>query len=113
LNYFFLAATLLKAIQQLVNLFLIGGYAFKGEVRVDPSLLASNSDNASGSKYVISLTSPVILWGARVLEFEREPLTNDFLLKTVTELIRRSGYKTKDVQTKFEGNSEEITITIV
>jgi hypothetical protein len=66
----------------------------------------------SGTKFVISLNAPAILWGGRVLQMEGEPLSNDFLLKAVTELIRRSGYGVSS-STKYDGTTEEILVMIV
>jgi hypothetical protein len=73
---------------------------------------ATAATTASGTKFVVTLQAPVILWGGQVLQTEGEPLSNDFLLKTVTELIARAGYQCTS-STKFDGISEVITITIV
>lgn len=100
--------TLLSAIQKLVNLFLINGYA----LRADVSMVPSEKAIASGTKYVVNLQAPAILWSGTVLQMEKEPLSNDFLLKTLTEFIGRAGYKINS-STKFDGTSEEIVFTIV
>jgi hypothetical protein len=77
---------------------------------MDP--IATAATDSSGTKFVVTLQAPAILWGGRVLQIEGEPLSNDFLLKTLTELIARAGYRCKS-STKFDGISEDITITIV
>jgi len=98
------SSTLLSSgIRQIVSLFLINGYAFNGEVV---------ENDAVSKKYVITLNAPVTLWGGKVLQLEGEPLDNDFLLKTITEYIRRSGYSKIKSSTKFNGSMQEITITV-
>jgi hypothetical protein len=67
---------------------------------------------ASGTKFVVTLQAPAILWGGRVLQIEGDPLSNDFFLKTVTELITRAGYQCIS-STKFDGIFEDIALTIV
>jgi hypothetical protein len=42
---------------------------------------------------------------------ERATVSNDFVLKAATELIRRAGY-TLSSSIKYEGTDEEISITI-
>ncbi|KAL3923519.1 MAG: hypothetical protein SGILL_001609 [Bacillariaceae sp.] len=101
--------TLFSAIQKLVNLFLINGYAFRADVSMIPS---DEKGSAKGTKYVINLQAPAILWSGTVLKMEKEPLSNDFLLKTMTELIGRAGYRITS-STKFDGTSEEIVATVV
>ena len=99
------SVALLSAIQQIITLFLINGYAFKGDV-------VSVSDSTSAlAKYVITLTAPVTLWGSRILQLEGDPLDNNFLLKAVAEYIRRSGYETTS-KTKFDGPTQKITLTV-
>ncbi|KAG7355975.1 hypothetical protein IV203_000661 [Nitzschia inconspicua] len=100
-------ASLLSAIQKLLNLFLINGYAFKGD-----AVMSSPTATAVGTNYHVTLQAPAILWGGRVLQSEGQPLSNDFLLKAVAELIGRSGYRCTS-STKFDGVSEEITVTII
>jgi len=98
------SSTLLSSgIRQIVSLFLINGYAFNGEVV---------ENDAVSKKYVITLNAPVILWGGKALQFEGEPLDNDFLLKTIIEYIRRSGYSKIKSSSKFNGSMQEITITV-
>jgi hypothetical protein len=74
--------------------------------------MTTSSATASGTKFVITLQAPAILWGGKVLQSEGEPLSNDFLLKTVATLIGRTGYQCTSA-TKFDGVSEEITVTII
>jgi hypothetical protein len=99
---------ILEAIQQLLNLFLINGYAFGAEVNIDPS----STGSTHGTKYTITLNAPVTLWGGQVLQQENVPLNNNFVLKTVTELLNRSGYKCSSA-IKYDGSKEIITVTII
>jgi hypothetical protein len=87
----FLAA-LVAAIRQLLNLFLIGGYAFRGTVStVVPPPNDDSTGVTIGTKILVTLNAPAILWGGRVLQLEGEPLSNDFFAKTAVELIGRAG----------------------
>jgi len=97
------SSTLFLGIRQIVKLFLINGYAFNGEV--------VENDGVT-KKYVITLNAPVTLWGGKALQLEGEPLDNDFLLKTITEYIRRSGYSKIKSSTKFNGSTQEITLPV-
>ena len=65
---------ILSALQQLVKLFLVNGYAWDGGVaRVETS-------SASGQQqFCLTLTSPASLWGTRSLQQEGRPLLNDYL----------------------------------
>ena len=109
------SSTLLLGIQQIVTLFLINGYAFKGEVVVesnDGDKKSSTGRKSLFAKYVITLNAPVTLWGGKALQLEGDPLDNDFILKTITEYIRRSGYNNIKSSIKFDGSTEEVTITV-
>jgi hypothetical protein len=45
----------------------------------------------AGTKMLVTLNAPAILWGGRILQSERDPLSNDFFTKTAVELIGRAG----------------------
>lgn len=66
----------------------------------------------NGITLMISLNSPATLWGGKILLSEKATLTNNFLLKAVTELIKRAGYLSSS-SSKYDGTSEYITISIV
>jgi hypothetical protein len=95
-------ATILAAVRQLVNLFLLNGYALGGSVSMT---------NENGTKIVISLNSPATLWGGKILQSEGAKLSNNFLLKAATELIKRAGYSSSS-SVKYDATSEDITISI-
>jgi hypothetical protein len=46
---------------------------------------------ATGTKFVVTINTPAILWGGRILQLEGDPLSNDFFTKTAVELIGRAG----------------------
>jgi hypothetical protein len=81
-----------------------------GSVSIVPS--DSNQVSSSGAKIIISLNAPVTLWGGTILQMEGAALNNDFLQKTVMELLKRAGYLSTS-QVKYDGLREELTITIV
>jgi hypothetical protein len=101
-------ALLLEAIRQLVNLFLIGGYAFDAVVTMQPSTTGS----IRGTEYTITLSSPVTLWGGQVLQKEGSAINNSFVQKTVTEFLRRSSCMCTST-IKYDGTKEVITVTII
>jgi hypothetical protein len=106
------AVALLAGLRQIVQLFLINGYAFKGEVN---SVKSSGSTGGAGAilaTYKVSLSAPATLWSGKVLQTEGDPLDNDFLLMTMNEFIKRSGYETTKSVIKYDGANEEITINI-
>lgn len=94
---------ILATVRQLVNVFLINGYAMGGSVSMSKE---------NGTKIVISLNSPATLWGGKILQSERAKLNNNFLLKAAMELVNRAGYYSASSSIKYDGTSEEITITI-
>eukprot|EP00536_Pseudo-nitzschia_multiseries_P002539 jgi/Psemu1/294852/fgenesh1_pm.34_\ len=100
---------LLLGIRQIVNIFLISGYAFRGDVA---TVASGTSSSAALATYAITLNAPATLWSGKVLQSEGDPLNNNFLVKTLAEYIRRSGYQKIDYSIKYEGTNEEITITV-
>jgi len=103
------AVALLSALRQILQLFLINGYAFKGEANL---VVEATGGNNNFGVYKITLTAPATLWSGRVLQAEGDPLDNDFLLMTMNEYIRRKGYKTTKSVIKYDGGAEELTITV-
>ena len=100
-------AALLAAMQQLVNLFLVNGYAFSGKVSIE----RQPGTTTRGTIFLITLNAPATLWGGRILQMEGAPLSNDFLVKAVKEYINRVGYNVLTA-IKYDGSTEEIAITI-
>ena len=97
-----------KALQQLVNLFLIGGYAFGADVYMEPS----STGSARGTKYTITLNAPATLWGGEVLQQEGAAVNNSFVLKAVTEFLKRSGSMSSST-IRYDGTKEIDTVTLI
>lgn len=70
------STTMLPAVNQIINLFLISGYAVSGTATLSPAYDA----------LTITLTNPATLWGERSLK--KYPVTNCFLLKTVLSYLQ-------------------------
>lgn len=102
------AETLLAALKQLVNLFLINGYAYSGNA----TLSSKRVGFASGTTFKITLVAPATLWGGKVLQGDGEKLNNSFFTKTATELITRAGYRSSSSVT-YDGSNEEVSITLM
>ena len=102
--------SVLAAIQQLVNLFLLNGFAFEGRA----SIVADHQEfsGATGAQYKLDLVAPATIWGARALEQEGAKVTNSFVFKAVTELVHRAGYEILSSSIKYEGSTEEIVFAI-
>jgi hypothetical protein len=70
-------AQVLMALTQLVNLFLVNGFAWDGSTalrRPSNSILS-----ASGSEYCLTLVSPATIWGGHALSREKAVVCNNFL----------------------------------
>lgn len=89
---------------QLVNLFLINGFAWEGKVELTAA--ATSSLDATGATFCLKLVSPATIWGNKSLQLQRTQLQNDFLLKAATQLVQRMGYAVASSSVKFEGNNE-------
>ena len=104
------ANTLLAAIKQMVALFLVEGFAFGGEAKMQ-------SDNASGAaagvQFTITFTSPVTLWSGQSLKAKNAVLLNDFALKTVKAMMSRAGYTVVNDTVKYVNNQEITTFTVL
>lgn len=104
------SATLLVGLKQLVNLFLVNGYAFNGSV----SILSDSRDStsAAGAKFLLSLNSPATIWSSKILQAEGAKVSNSFLTKAATEFVRHTGYKVSST-IKYDGTTENITIIVL
>lgn len=125
---------LLASLKQLVNLFLLSGYAFGGNVSIAKE--GESLGSAKGTKFAIRLDAPatrkccmmyrisacihrltdvfvcLTVWSGKVLQADGAKLSNSFLTKAATELINRAGYQVSSA-IKYEGTSENIAITIL
>jgi len=96
------ATTVLASIKQLVNLFLVSGFAWDGSA----SMLGNN-------EFSITFTSPATLWSGQSLKAKNKSvLINDFALKTVRALLSRAGYKLAKASVKYANNQEITTFTL-
>jgi hypothetical protein len=108
----------LKSLQQLVNLFLLNGFAFDGKVELKKDGVDGKKGRVYGSQYVVTLTAPANLWSGKSLQQLRKkknyanptpaPPTNDFLHKTAKVLLHRAGFDEVISSVKYT-TSEEIT----
>mmetsp|Transcript_17541 Transcript_17541/g.37924 ORF Transcript_17541/g.37924 Transcript_17541/m.37924 type:complete len:408 (+) Transcript_17541:18-1241(+) len=106
------ADTLLASVKQMVNLFVISGFAWDGNA----SMLKSNERNAAGGvQFSITFTSPATLWSGQSLKMKKGDalLMNDFALKTVRVMMSRAGYSVVNASVKYANNQEITTFTVV
>ncbi|KAL7524837.1 hypothetical protein ACHAXR_000737, partial [Thalassiosira sp. AJA248-18] len=107
------ANTLLAAIKQMVNLFLVSGFAWDGNaVLLNNDGIQSNED-AAGAQFSITFTSPATLWSGQSLKAKKAILTNDFALKTVKIMMSRAGYDIANDSVKYANNQEITTFTVI
>jgi hypothetical protein len=132
---------LLASIKQLVNLFVISGFAWDGNAsilmptggrkqreqpsssRISSSINGGGGDDddddnrrvstAAGAQFVITLTSPATLWSGRSVKARNAILKNDFVYKTVCELLSRAGYGTRDASVEYDNYQEITTFTMI
>jgi hypothetical protein len=116
---------LLASIKQLVNLFVISGFAWDGNASIlmlpgaggktkkddDDDNRASSS--AVGTQFVITFTSPSTLWSGQTLKSQNAILKNDFAYKTICELLSHAGYGTKNASVKYDNYQEITTFTVI
>ncbi len=100
------STTLLAALQQLVNLFLISGFAFDGKVLL-------KKESSKGIEFEITLTAPATLWSGQALAAKRSYPVNDFVLKTAKVLLTRAGYVVSSSSVSFNNSQEISTLTII
>jgi hypothetical protein len=101
---------LLVALQQLVNLFVISGFAFDGKVVLKKE--PKSTDTGSGSQFEITFNAPANLWSGQALAAKKANPTNDFLLKTAKILMKRAGYKVSSTSLTYTSTQEISTISI-
>lgn len=107
------ADAVLAAVKQMVNLFVVSGFAFDGNA----TILKRNGENAvgaAGTQFCITFTSPATLWSGQSLKAKSNAvLTNDFALKTAREMLSRAGYKVANASVKYANNQEITTFTVI
>lgn len=98
-------AKLLGAVQQLVNLFLISGFAFDGKVELKTP--------SKGFQFDITLTAPATIWSGQALAAKKAYPVNDFVLKTAKVLLTRAGYKILSSSVTYTNSQEISSVTIL
>lgn len=106
------AASMQRAIQQMVNLFVISGFSYDGKVVIKKEPKDSSS-TASGAEFEIILTAPATLWSGQALALRRANTANDFVLKTAAALVTRAGYKVSSTSLTYSNSQEISTLSIV
>lgn len=96
--------------RQLVNLFLINGFAYDGGVTVVNS---GKGIGGAGTGWEIKFVAPATLWSGRALRVRRAVVGNDFMLKVVKILMTRAGYGVKNAVVKYSKTEEITTFTLV
>lgn len=103
--------TLFASIKQVVNLFVVSGFAWDGNASIVQS--GKSGTDASETQFAITFTSPATLWSGQSLKAKNAVLMNDFALKTAKALIQRAGYRVNNVSVKYKNNQEISTFTVV
>eukprot|EP00956_Cyclotella_meneghiniana_P018317 scaffold30440_cov52-Cyclotella_meneghiniana.AAC.3 len=88
------AATLLASVKQMVNLFVVNGFAFNATASI--SKTGTGLGDAAGTEFSVIATSPANLWSGQSL-------------KTAKTLISRVGYSVTKSSVSYS-NNQEITI---
>lgn len=105
------ANALLAAVKQVVNLFVVSGFAWKGDASIVSS--GAGSASAAGTQFAITFTSPATLWSGQSLKAKKGAvLTNDFALKTMKAMLTRAGYDVVNASVKYANNQEITTFTV-
>ena len=99
-------SAVLAAIKQMVNLFLVQGFAWDGNATM------KTSEGGGATQFTITFTSPATLWSGQSLKSKNAILLNDFALKTVKAVLNRAGYKVENATVKFANNQEVTTFTV-
>ena len=102
-------SAVLAAIKQMVNLFLVQGFAWDGNA----TMQTSEAKGGGATQFTITFTSPATLWSGQSLRAKNAVLSNDFALKTVKAILYRAGYKIENATVKFANNQEVTTFTVV
>mmetsp|Transcript_46406 Transcript_46406/g.54226 ORF Transcript_46406/g.54226 Transcript_46406/m.54226 type:complete len:208 (+) Transcript_46406:682-1305(+) len=97
---------LLSVLSQLVNIFVISGFAFDGEASISRK---GSSKDSKGTEFTIIFSSPATLWSGKSLKILKSNPANDFFLKTARALIFRAGYSLSNVSVDYKG-TQEITV---
>ena len=106
-NHIF-AATIEAALKQMVNYFLVNGFALSGSAE----RVVKPDNDSNGIQFKMVLNAPATLWGGRALQQQGSDLQNDFLLKAAKEYVTRAGYLVLSSSTKYPGTTQESFLSI-
>lgn len=101
-------SAILAAIKQMVNLFLVQGFAWDGNA----TMQTSEAKGRGATQFTITFTSPATLWSGQSLQAKNAVLLNDFALKTVKAILSRAGYKVENAMVKYKNNQEITSFTV-
>lgn len=87
------------SLKQLVNLFIINGFAWNGSVIVD-------KNKANQIVITMTLSAPATYWSGQALKLRKAIPVNDFLMKTAKVLLNNAGYKILSFSTEYTNNQE-------
>ena len=104
------ATVMIASVKQLMNLFIINGFAWEGDVTT--STMGSGI-SASGIEMQVKLVSPATLWSSQSLRGQNALAVNDFFTKTVRVLLNRAGYNMKKISVKYTKSEEILTFSII
>ncbi|KAL7478336.1 hypothetical protein ACHAW6_004105 [Cyclotella cf. meneghiniana] len=104
------STAVLASIMQMVNLFVISGFAWDGAASISKQGKAES--DAAGTEFTIVFTSPATLWSGQALKAKNAVLINDFLLKTAKALLSRAGYHVVKSSVTYTNNQEVTSFTI-
>jgi hypothetical protein len=98
-----------RALQQLVKLFLVSGFASDGTVvrQGGSSGSGDDEDHNKKSTFVLTLVNPATIWSEQVFAKEKALLRNDYLLKTARQLAITMGFTVVSSDLKIEGGAKE------
>jgi len=104
----------LSALKQLVNVFLLSGFALDGSAEmISASSTGGRSGGMKKSQFTMTLNSPSNLWSGKALQSRKANPTNDFLLKTAKSLVTRYGYVVSSSSIKYVNTDEISTFSII
>jgi len=102
----------LQMLKQLVNLFLVQGFAFDGSAAMAIAATSASASDASGAQFTIAFNSPATLWSGQSLQAKKAKIVNDFVLKASRALMRRVGYDVVGESVKYGNNKETTTFAL-
>lgn len=118
----------MTALQQLVNIFVINGFAGQGTVECRPSMVSSSTDKKSKTTtnnnnniatrivpFVLTMQFPATAWSGTVLTRNRSTmLHNDFLRKAAQQFcMERLGCPVVSTSVQYQNNKEVTVLSVL